>query len=297
MSGEKNRKKVPRDPSSRWPEILLSAPSLLWLSVFFVIPTIIVGMIAFKPPSIYGGIGEGWTLDTIRSLAQPSYPQIIWRTLWLSALTTAFSILLAVPVSYWLATIPPRRRNLMLLLVILPFWTNFLIRIFAWKTILHPEGWIKNGLMALGIVGKDVSLLYNEGAILLVLVYTYLPFAILPIYAAADKFDFNLMSAALDLGANKLRAFWSIFLPGIRVGLITAVLVVFIPALGSYAIPEIVGGPNSEMIGNRIAQRTFSDRNLPHASALAAILAAVVLTPVVVMQLRQIASTHRRPSA
>ena len=243
-------------------------------------------VITFKPPSIYGGIGEGWTLDTIKGLAQPSYPQIIWRTIWLSSVSTILCLFLAIPVSYWLATIPLKRRNLMLLLVILPFWTNFLIRIFAWKTILHPEGWLKHALVALHIVQPETSLLYNEWAILMVLVYTYLPFAILPIYAAAEKFDFNLLYAAADLGASRTSAFLRIFLPGIKVGLITAILVVFIPALGSYAIPDIMGGPTSEMIGNKIAQRTFADRNLPHASGLSSILAVIVLTPVVIYQLR-----------
>lgn len=272
--------------SRRQMEWILTAPTFVWLCVFFLLPTLIIIVIAFKPASVYGGIGEGWTLDTLRGLAQPSYPQIILRTLWLSLVTTLICLVLAIPVSYWLATIPPQRRNLMLLLVILPFWTNFLIRIFAWKTILHPEGWVKQTLVSLHWIAPETSLLYNEGSILLVLVYTYLPFAILPIYAAAEKFDFNLLYAAADLGANRMVAFVRIFLPGIRIGLITAVLVVLIPALGSYAIPDIMGGPSSEMIGNKIAQRTFSDRNLPHASGLASILAILVLTPVVVYQLR-----------
>jgi len=274
------------NPHKRKLEYLLTAPTFLWLCVFFLLPTLIIMVITFKPPSTYGGIGEGWTLDTLRGLAQPSYPQIIWRTVWLSSVATVICLLLAIPVSYWLATTPPHRRNLMLLLVILPFWTNFLIRIFAWKTILHPEGLLKHTLEALHVMSPEASLLYNEWAILLVLVYTYLPFAILPIYAAAEKFDFNLLWAAADLGAGRLRAFIHVFLPGIRVGLITAILVVFIPALGSYAIPDIMGGPTSEMIGNKIAQRTFADRNLPHASGLSSILAILVLTPVVIYQVR-----------
>jgi spermidine/putrescine transport system permease protein len=279
---------------SRQIEWLLTAPTFLWLCVFFLLPTLVIMVMTFKPASIYGGIGEGWTLDTLWGLAQPNYPEIIWRTIWLSLLTTVICLVLAVPVSYWLATIPVRKRNLMLLLVILPFWTNFLIRIFAWKTILHPEGWFKQTLVWVGLVKPETSLLYNEWAILLVLVYTYLPFAILPIFAAAEKFDFNLLFAAADLGANRLKAFWRIFLPGIRVGLITAVLVVFIPALGSYAIPDIVGGPDTEMIGNKIAQRTFADRNLPHASGLSSILAVIVLAPVVIYQIRSGVFSRKR---
>jgi spermidine/putrescine transport system permease protein len=125
-------------------------------------------------------------------------------------------------------------------------------------------------------------LLYNEAAVLLVMVYAYLPFAILPVYAAAEKFDFALVEAARDLGAPPIYAFMKVFLPGIRRGLLTAVLVVLIPALGSYVIPDLVGGPGGEMIGNKIAQRTFCDRNLPHAAALSACLTLAVLVPVIV---------------
>ena len=155
------------------------------------------------------------------------------------------------------------------------------MRIFAWKVLLHPEGMLKHALVFLGLVSPDTSLLYNAYAVLLVMVYTELPFAILPIYAAAEKFDFRLVEAAKDLGATSFRAFRSVFLPGIRVGLLTAFLMVFIPSLGSYVIPDIVGGPTSEMIGNKIAQRTFVDRNLPHAAGLSALLTLAVLVPMV----------------
>ena len=165
------------------------------------------------------------------------------------------------------------------------------MRIFAWKVLLHPEGMLKQALVWLGLAGPDAMLLYNENAVLLVMVYTELPFAILPIYAAAEKFDFRLIEAAKDLGASSFRAFRSVFLPEIRVGLLTAFLMVFIPSLGSYVIPDIVGGPTSEMVGNKIAQRTFVDRNLPHAAGLSAILAVAVLAP-----LLAIASLRRRES-
>jgi spermidine/putrescine transport system permease protein len=263
-------------------EWLLTLPSLVWLIVFFLVPTLLVMAIAFKPAEINGGIGQGWTLETWRRLLLPTYPAIIWRTIWLSFLCTVICIVMALPVGYWLARLPSRWRTWALMAIILPFWTNFLIRIFAWKSLLHPEGWIKEGLVWLGLIESQANLLYNSGAILLVLVYTYLPFAILPIYAAAEKFDFGLMDAARDLGASRFLAFRRVFLPGIWRGLWTAVLVVLIPAFGSYAIPDLVGGPTSEMIGNKIAQRVFTERNLPHASGLSAVLALIVLLPVLV---------------
>lgn len=265
----------------------ITLPSFSWLTVLFVIPTLVIFVITFKPSDPYGGIGDGWTLNTLISLGNPNYPAIIWRTLWLSVVTTVVSILLAVPMGYFMARVSAKWQQSLLLLVVVPFWTSFLVRIFAWKVLLHPEGPLKQLLVLLSLATPDTSLLYNSGAILLVLVYTYLPFAILPIYAAAEKFDFRLIEAARDLGAHQLRAFFSIFLPGIRRGLLTAILVVFIPALGSYVIPDIVGGPHSEMIGNKIAQRTFVDRNLPHASGLSAFLTLAVLAPLAAVLMLQ----------
>ena len=265
----------------RWIEALLTVPSFGWLVLFFVVPTILVLALSFKPAALGGGVGPGWTLDTWRSLSNPNYPAIVWRTIWLSVVCTVICLTLAIPVAYWMARLDRRWRARVLLLIILPFWTNFLIRIFAWRTLLHPDGWLKNLLVAVGWAEPNDQLLYNEGAILLVLVYTYLPFAILPLFAAAEKFDFTLLDAARDLGASRWRAISSVFLPGIRVGILTAVLIVFIPALGSYAIPEIVGGPTSEMIGNKIAQRATTDRNLPHAAALGALLTLVIFLPLI----------------
>ncbi|HOE36845.1 MAG TPA: ABC transporter permease [Kiritimatiellia bacterium] len=262
-------------------EWLVTLPSLVWLLVLFLIPTVLVFAITFKPATPYGGIGSGWTLETLRTLGNPNYPAIVWRTIWLSVVVTALCIVLATPMGYYMARISPRRRQMVLLLVILPFWTSFLVRIFAWKVLLHPEGLLKQLLVFLHLCTPDTSLLYNTFAVLLVMVYTELPFAILPIYAASEKFDFRLIEAAKDLGATSFRAFRAVFLPGIRVGLLTAFLMVFIPSLGSYVIPDIVGGPTSEMIGNKIAQRTFVDRNLPHAAGLSALLTLAVLIPMI----------------
>jgi spermidine/putrescine transport system permease protein len=276
---------------TRLAEWLVTLPSFVWLGVLFLVPTVLVFAITFKPATPFGGIGEGWTLDTLRTLGNPNYPAILWRTIRLSMLATGGCILLATPMAYYMARAGAAWRRWLLLLVVLPFWTSSLVRIFAWKVLLHPEGMLKQALVWLGLAGPDAMLLYNENAVLLVMVYTELPFAILPIYAAAEKFDFRLIEAAKDLGASSFRAFRAVFLPGIRVGLLTAFLMVFIPSLGSYVIPDIVGGPTSEMVGNKIAQRTFVDRNLPHAAGLSAILAVAVLAP-----LLAIASLRRRES-
>ena len=273
-------------------EWLVTLPSLGWLLVFFLVPTLIVFAFAFKPADPFGGVGAGWTTATLAGILDPQYGAIVWRTLWLSLLTTALCLLLATPAGYAIARAEPKARARLMLLVIVPFWTSFLIRIFAWKVLLHPEGALKRALVWLGLASEQAPLLYTPGAVLLVMVYTFLPFAILPIYAAAEKFDFRLLEAARDLGAGQSRAFVEIFLPGIQRGLLTAFLVVFIPALGSYVIPDLVGGPSGEMLGNKIAQRVFVDRNLPQASALSALLILAVLLPMAAVLVLQAQKRH-----
>ncbi|WP_193214817.1 ABC transporter permease [Luteolibacter marinus] len=260
-------------------EILATAPSFLWLAMFVLVPVLIIFAIAFRPALPAGGIGEGWSLDAVRSLAEPAYLSLLLRTLWISALTTAACIALSLPVAYAMARLTPVWRSRVLLLVIVPFWTNFVIRVFAWQQILHAQGYLAELLRGLHLIGPNDRLLGNLGAVVLVSVYTYLPFSILPLFAAAEKFDFGLLDAARDLGAKPARAFFGVFVPGVRQGIITAFLVVFIPMLGSYVVPDMVGGTGTQMIGNKIAQRNFSDRNLPEAAALSGALALLVLAP------------------
>ena len=260
-------------------EVLLTIPSFVWLTIFFLLPTIIIFAIAFKPASPDGQVAAGWTWRTLLSLRNPNYPQIIWRTIWLSLATTVISLAISVPIAYYIARCAAWKRNLILFLTIIPFWTSFLIRIFAWKAVLHPDGFLKHAMVFLHLIENDTLLLYRPEAVLLVMIYTELPFAILPIYAAAEKFDFALIEAALDLGASKLKAFFDVFIPGIKSGIVSACLMVLIPSFGSYVVPDVVGGLGSEMIGNVIVARTFTDRNLPAASALASVLILALLIP------------------
>lgn len=265
--------------SNNKPELLATAPSFLWLVMFVLVPVAIIFAIAFRPALPAGGIGEGWSWNAIRALADPSYPALFARTIFVAAMTTVLCIAAALPVAYAMARLTPVWRARVLLLVIVPFWTNFVIRVFAWQQILHAQGYVAEALRFLGLLGENDRLLGNLAAVTIVSVYTYLPFAILPLFAAAEKFDFGLLDAARDLGAKPLRAFYSVFIPGIRQGVITAVLVVFIPMLGSYVVPDMVGGTGTQMIGNKIAQRNFTDRNLPEAAALSGALALLVLAP------------------
>lgn len=279
----------PRKDAKRFniAEYLLTAPSFFWLAVFFLIPSLLVFAIAFKTADPAGGIDSEWTLTTVANVLRSDYISVLWRTVWVSCAITAICLALGIPVGYWIAQQKEKYRYWLLLLIIIPLWTNFLIRIFAWRILLHPDGFLRNLLLDLGIISDDVFLLNNIGAVIVVSVYTCLPFAILPIYAAAEKFDFSLVEAARDLGASRFKAFVSIFIPGIKRGIYTAIMVVFIPAMGSYAIPDLVGGVDGEMLGNKIATRASANRNLPEAAALAAMLSIIISLPVLLIFLRQ----------
>lgn len=265
----------------------MTLPSLGWLIVFFLIPTIIVALIALHPydSSIAMGVGHGWTLDSIRGVIDKDYPRIVWRTVWVSVLSAAICILLSIPIAYTMARASKRLRSAILILTIVPFWTSFIIRIFAWKQVLHTDGVLKHLLASWHIISPDQTLMYSMGAVLLVMVYTSLPFAILPLYAAADKFDFGLMDAAQDLGATRFRSVLSTFVPGIRFGILYALLMVLVPNLGCYVTSEVVGGTDCMLMGNRIKECAIDFRNLPHACALSLFLMIGVLLTLLIIYL------------
>ncbi len=260
-------------------ELALTAPSFLWLAVFFIIPAVLVILISFRGTDSYGVLLPVWTFKAYNSLSGMNLMPVILRTLRLSLYTTMICLSLAIPAAYAMSLMSRRAQTILLMILVVPFWTNFLIRIYAWKVLLHPDGFIKQFFVFLGILDQSATLLYTEGAVLLVLVYTYLPFALLPLYSAAGSFDLTLLEAGRDLGSSTLQLIIRVYLPGIRQGIINAVLVVFIPAMGSYIIPEIVGGPSSEMLGNKIARYVFTDRNIPRAGALSGFLILMILLP------------------
>jgi spermidine/putrescine transport system permease protein len=186
-----------------------------------------------------------------------------------------------MPCGYCMAR--SRRQTFLLLLIIIPFWTNFLIRVFAWMNILGNNGFVNEFLKRLGLIRDHIPFMYNRGTVILVLVYMYLPYAILPLYSTIDKFDFSLLEAARDLGATKSQSMLKILLPGIRSGIYTAVLFTFIPIFGAYAVPLLVGGMDSYMLGNVVADQLTRARNWPLASAISMVLTAVTTAGIIVM--------------
>jgi spermidine/putrescine transport system permease protein len=207
-------------------------------------------------------------------------------------------MLIALPCGYYMAK--SRRQTLLLLLIIIPFWTNFLIRVFAWMNILGNNGFVNEALLRLGLIQNYVPFMYNNGAVILVLIYMYLPYAILPLFSTIDKFDFSLLEAARDLGATKMGAISRILLPNIRSGIYTAVLFTFIPMFGAYAVPLLVGGQNSYMLGNVVADQLTKARNWPLASAISMVLTVVTTIGLIIMmalQRRDAAMMEARSSA
>ncbi len=277
--------------SKRHQELLLSALPMGWLLTFFVIPCVVVLTYAFRSSDLQGGLGSAWTLETLHRLADPTYLPIVWRTLSMSALCTLFCVGLAIPIALQMVRCSAPWRGLLLMMVLLPFLTNLLIRMFAWKSLLHTEGLAKQVLVFLQLATEDSQLLNHSGTVLLVMTYTQLPLAILPVYAAAEKFDLQLLEAARDLGASSWQAARRIFLPGIRDGILSASSMTFVCSLGQYVVPQFVGGAGDEMIGNKIVQRAFSDRNLPLACAMAGGLLLAILLSLIL--LRAIAKLRR----
>lgn len=253
-----------------------AAPLTLWVSLFFVIPIGIVLLYSVFTRDLYGGVVAKFSLEAYRALVNPAFVKVAGVTLWIAFASTALTILIAIPCSYYIAR--ARNNTMLLFFVIIPFWVNFLIRVYAWMTVLGQQGFLNDVLMALGVVKEPVTFLYNQWAVIVVHVYTYLPFAILPLFSTIEKFDFSLLEAARDLGATHSQSLTRVMLPNIKSGIVTAVLFTFIPTFGSYAIPDLVGGADSYMLGNVIADKLLVGRNWPLASAISVVI--TVLTSV-----------------
>jgi spermidine/putrescine transport system permease protein len=248
---------------------LLLAPLVLWALAFVVAPAAIMLVYSFARRGTLGGVVLGFTLESYQSVVDPVYLQIVTRSIAYAGLTTAICLAAGYPVAYLIGRAELRWRNLLLMAVMVPFWTSFLIRTYAWVTILKSEGLLNSLLVQLQLIAEPLELLYTPGAVVLGLVYTFLPFMILPIYSSVEKLDGALIEAALDLGAGPLRAFSRVIVPLTSPGIAAGVLLVFVPALGIYAVNDILGGGRVDMIGNIIENQFKGNaRNWPFGAAL-----------------------------
>ena len=261
-----------------WRATALLSSSLVWLVGFFLLPLAYLLAVSFAQRSPYGAIQWSLGLSNYARAFQPLYLEVYWRSFWMALLTTALCVLLGYPVAYTVALrISARWKSVLLMLVVIPFWTSFLIRTYAWMVILRTEGVINNLLLGLHLVQEPLRLLYTPVAVFIGLVYGELPFMILPLYAVLQKLDPELLEAAQDLGANRWRAFLRVTLPLSKPGLVAGSVLVFIASIGAFITPDLLGGARTIMVGNLIQNQFAVARNQPFGSAVAFLLTFVVL--------------------
>ena len=250
---------------------LLLLPLLAWIFTFVVAPTAILFAYAFCQRDELGRVVFSFTWENFQRAADPVYLSIFARSIAFAALTTAICLAVGYPAAWFIARSGDRTRNRLLLLVTIPFWTSFLIRTYAWMTLLRHDGLLNSLLLVLGLARSPMEMLYTPGAVVLGLVYAYLPFMILPIYANAEKLDPSLLEAAGDLGAGPVRTFYHVILPLTRPGIAAGVTLVFVPAIGMFAVTDLMGGARVPLIGNVIENQFFQARNWPFGAALGVI--------------------------
>ncbi len=259
----------------------LALPGLLWMTLFFLVPLLLVLAISFASRGTYGGILWEFTWANYLDLLHPLYGKILGQSLWYATLTTAICFVVGFPLAYVIARSPARWQPLWLLLVMLPFWTNFLVRTYAWMIILRQDGLANHLLLALGLISEPLELLYTPAAVVIGLVYGYLPFMVLPLYVAVERLDPALVEAAWDLYASRWAVWTRVVVPLTMPGIVGGCILVFIPSIGSFITPDLLGGARSMMIGNLIQHEYLVVRDWPLGSAVSFVLMAIVMAAVV----------------
>ncbi len=267
--------------------VVLLGPVSLFLAVFFLGPLAIMMVTSFLAPGLYGGVE--WTFyphnfGRILGFADPMfedfdavYIAIFLRSVKIAALTVLAALLVCYPAAFCIARLSERWKNFCLFLITLPFFTSLIVRLFVWVLILRQTGLVNEVLLSTGMIARPLDLIYTDGAIILGMVYVFIPFMFMPVYASVEKLDWTLVRASLDLGAGPIRTFWRIILPLTAPGIIGGAIIVFIPALGNFVVPAILGGAKVMMLGNLIEQQFLAARNWPFGSALAMMVMSVML--------------------
>jgi spermidine/putrescine transport system permease protein len=266
---------------------LLLAPTILWLMIFVVAPTAILVVYSFCDRDELGRVVYSFTFDNYRRLVDPVYVRIFWRSIWYAALSTGLCVVIGYPVAYCIGRARETVRQRLLLLVMIPFWTSFLIRTYAWITILKQEGLLNSLLHTFALTSAPLDLLYTPFAVVIGLVYAYLPFMILPIYGSVEKLDGSLIEAAYDLGAGPLRVFSSVIIPLTAPGIAAGTLLVFVPAIGMFAITDLLGGARVPLIGNVIQNQFMQARDWPFGAALGVVFLLLFALAYWMLQSRQ----------
>ena len=283
-----------------WRWLVISLP-YWWLAIFFLAPFAIVFKISFADPVIaqlpfsnffdFSPGADSWLLATLDNYRFITEDNLYWisyfKSLKIAAISTVLCLLLGYPMAYGIAKCQPKTRNILLMLVILPFWTSFLLRVYAWIVMLGKTGAINSLLLKMGLIASPLEMLYTDGAVYLGIVYTYIPFMVLPLYSVLEKMDTNLQDAAADLGARRWQVFFNITLPLSMPGVIAGSMLVFIPAVGEFVIPALLGGIDSLMIGRTLYDEFFINRDWPLASAVATVLLLIIVVPIMLLQSSQ----------
>jgi putrescine transport system permease protein len=290
------------DAGHKRPHLIVAAIPYLWLAVFFLVPFAIVfrlslsdDVLAQPPYTPLLDLSAGWSglreffgaLDFdnyVFVLTDSLYVEAYWQSVWIAALSTVILMVIGFPVAYGIVRAPQGWRPLLLMLIILPFWTSFLIRVHAWMGILTREGLLNQALLALGVIDEPLDILATNTAVILGIVYSYLPFMVLPLYAALEKQDETLLEAAADLGAPPWKAFWLVTFPLALPGLVAGSLLCFIPAVGEFVIPDLLGGSDTLMIGRTLWTEFFTNRSWSIASTIAVLLLLVLVVPIALYQ-------------
>lgn len=265
-------------------------PIIFWLGLFLVVPMLIVVVISFMSRDTLGNVVMGFNLDGYKRFFEPLYLGIYWDTIVLSVTTTVLCLLLSYPLAYYIANASTKMRTWGLILITVPFWINFLIRTYAWVLLLRTQGVVNNLLIDLGWIAEPLQMLYTKGAVLLGMVYTFIPFMVLPIYVAIEQMDKKLLEAASDLGATSWRAFWHVTLPQTKSGIMTGAVLVYVSTTGMFVVTDILGGAKSAMISNIIQSQFLGARNWPFGAALSVIF---VITSLILIALFNRAMTAK----
>lgn len=258
----------------------LAVPAWAWLAIFFIAPIGMVVWFSFGyKPGIFGThANDVLSFDRYIEAMSPTFFATFQNTLWVGLSGTLLCLVIGTPVAYWMAVkAPPSRRGLLLALVMVPFWTNFLVRTLGWQVILSPEGWLSSGLQAIGVLDGPLDILYTRSAVLIGVVYNYLPLMILPLYVAFDRVSTPLREASKDLGAGAVRTFLRITVPLAQPGIIAGILLVFIPLMGDYITATVLGGAQGNMIGQLVASQFGTAQNWALGSAMAVMLILIIM--------------------
>ncbi len=257
--------------------VAMIGPAAFWMGCFVVLPLVLVVLVSFLERGLHGGIEYQFTISNYTKMINPMYARILWSSVELSILTTVICLITGYPFAYFIAKAPKAVRGILLMLMILPFWTNSLVRTYAWIMLLRTEGLLNNILLHFGLIAAPLQMLYNETAVLLGLVYVLFPFMVLPLFTSIEKLDPALLEAASDLGAAPYKAFLKVTLPLTKPGIMAGSILVFIPSLGYFFIPDLMGGSKTMLISNLIKNQFLTSRDWPFGSAVSIILIVITL--------------------